>query len=111
MTDTEPINRIDLYWRPGCFFCSSLRASLRRSGIPVNDINIWNDLAAAERVRAVAGGNETVPTVFVGPDALVAPTRKAVIALIADRAPHLLPPVGERRSGRLRRILEQLRTR
>ncbi len=111
MNDTEPIHRVDLYWRPGCIFCRSLRASLRRSGIPVNEINIWNDVAAAARVRAVAGGNETVPTVFVGSDALVAPTRKAVIGLVAERAPHLVRPVDERRGSRVRRILEQLRGR
>jgi mycoredoxin len=31
------------------------------------EINIWEDPQAAARVRSVANGNETVPTVFVGP--------------------------------------------
>ena len=53
-------------------------------------MNIWEDPDAAARVRAVAGGNETVPTVFVGEHALVNPNIKQVTDLVRETAPHLL---------------------
>lgn len=92
---------VEFYWRPGCPFCVALRRGLRRSGIPVRAINIWEDPAAAARVRAVANGNETVPTVFVGDQALVNPTMAQVDALVRDVAPHLAP--APRAAGRRRR--------
>ncbi|MBK1784973.1 glutaredoxin family protein [Prauserella cavernicola] len=81
---------IEFYWRPGCPFCSMLRSSLEGSGLPVRDVNIWEEPDAAARVRAVANGNEVVPTVFVGEHALVNPTMKELIALVRAEAPHLL---------------------
>jgi glutaredoxin len=102
MRSTAPIDAVDVYWRPGCGFCTALRRSLRRAQVPVNAINIWDDPAAAARVRSVANGNETVPTVMIGTRALVAPSHRAVIALLADDAPHLLPEPA-RSEGLLRR--------
>ncbi|MCR8695183.1 glutaredoxin domain-containing protein [Rhodococcus rhodochrous] len=55
-----------VYWRPGCTFCIRLRAILRTRARRAIWVNIWRDPAAAARVREVNGGNETVPTVFVG---------------------------------------------
>lgn len=81
---------VEFYWRPGCPFCITLRSRLRRSALPVREVNIWEDPDAAARVRAVAGGNETVPTVFVGERALVNPSVKQVTALVRETAPHLL---------------------
>jgi len=66
--------RIEFYWRPGCPYCRALDRGLRRAGVPVTKINTWEDRSAAERVRAAAGGNEVVPTVFVNGDPLVNPT-------------------------------------
>jgi hypothetical protein len=56
----------------------------------VREVNIWEDPEAAARVRAVARGNETVPTVFVGEHALVNPSIRQVTALVRETAPHLL---------------------
>lgn len=70
---------VEVYWRPGCPFCLALMGPLRRSGLPLQEINIWEDPAAAARVRSVAGGNETVPTVFVGDQAMVNPTVRQVL--------------------------------
>lgn len=84
---------IEVYWRPACPFCTMLRRGLARAGIPTREVNIWNsDPSAAARVRAVAGGNETVPTVFIGEHALVAPSARQVVEAVAALAPHLLPP-------------------
>lgn len=65
---------VALYWRPGCPWCALLRRGLRRAGIATMEFNIWEDPDAAAKVREVAGGNETVPTVFVGEVALVNPS-------------------------------------
>ncbi len=55
-----------IYWRPGCTFCIRLRATVRSRARRAIWVDIWRDPAAAARVREVNGGNETVPTVFVG---------------------------------------------
>jgi glutaredoxin-like protein len=78
------------YWRPGCPFCVALRNRLHKSRIPFEPINIWEDPAAAARVRSVAGGNETVPTVFVGDRAMVNPSVHQVESALREFAPHLL---------------------
>jgi glutaredoxin-like protein len=81
MTDPDiPETVVELYWRPGCPYCAALRGPLRRSGLPVREINIWDDPQAAARVRSVAGGNETVPTVVVGSHAMVNPSMGQVLA-------------------------------
>jgi hypothetical protein len=49
-------------------------------------VNIWEDERAATAVRAVAGGNETVPTVFVGSVALVNPDVDDILAVTSGRA-------------------------
>lgn len=81
---------VEFYWRPGCPFCMALRPRLRRSGLPVREVNIWDDAEAAARVRAVADGNETVPTVFVGDRALVNPGMTAITDAVRAEAPELL---------------------
>jgi glutaredoxin len=48
--------RIEVLWRPGCPYCSRLRAGLRRAGISTVEHDIWSDPAAAARVRAATGG-------------------------------------------------------
>jgi mycoredoxin len=70
---------IVLYTRPGCPFCTMLRAGLRAKGLEYREIDIWQDTEAAAAVRSAANGNETVPTVNVGDQWLVNPPVKAVI--------------------------------
>jgi mycoredoxin len=81
---------IEFYWRPGCGFCSALRRPLMASGLPVKEINIWEDPDAAARVRAVADGNEVVPTVIIGSTALVNPSFAQIEAAVRAEAPELL---------------------
>lgn len=82
---THPV--VEVYWRPGCPFCSTLLRPLRRSGLNFREINIWEDPEAAARVRSVADGNETVPTVFIGDRAMVNPTARQVIAAARGEKP------------------------
>jgi mycoredoxin len=63
-----------MYARPGCPFCSMLRADLATAGMTYAERDIWQDPEAAAAVRAVADGNETVPTINVGDVWLVNPT-------------------------------------
>lgn len=85
------MNEIVVYWRPGCMFCSALLRQLDKRGVPHRRVDIWSDPKAAARVRAVAGGNETVPTVTIGSSALVNPDIHAVLALAGDLAPDAVP--------------------
>lgn len=71
---------ITVYWRPGCGFCARLFHDIETAGIPYERINIWDEPAAAELVRSLAGGNETVPTVTVGGRALVNPSLEQIQA-------------------------------
>jgi len=90
MTDEQPT--VDVYWRPGCGFCSSLRRDLARAGLPTTERNIWEDPDAAAAVRAAANGNETVPTVAVAGQFLVNPPARVVLELAAGVGIVATPP-------------------
>ncbi|MGB1505241.1 MAG: glutaredoxin family protein [Acidimicrobiales bacterium] len=90
----EHVNQIDaveFYWRPGCGFCMMLERNLDRAGIPLSKHNIWDDPSHADVVRSHANGNETVPTLVIGDAALVNPSTDDVLAVLVDKAPHLVP--------------------
>ena len=93
---------IEVYWRPGCPFCMALAPRLRRSGLPRREINIWEDPEGAARVREVAGGNETVPTVIVGERALVNPGISEINEAVRAEAPELLQQAEQARQPRKR---------
>ncbi|PRW63452.1 glutaredoxin family protein [Actinopolyspora mortivallis] len=80
-----------VYARPGCPFCTRLRSGLRRYGVEYTEIDIWRDERAAATVRSLADGNETVPTVVVGPWSGVNPSAAEVRAAAAEHAPEALP--------------------
>ena len=65
---------IVLYARPGCPFCTMLRADLRANNLTYTERDIWRDDEAAALVRAAANGNETVPTVNIGDVWMVNPS-------------------------------------
>ncbi len=73
-----------VYWRPGCWYCTDLRSQLERAGIVYRPVDIWQDPAAAARVRSIADGNETVPTVVIGEHALVNPSVRDVRAVLGE---------------------------
>ncbi|MEM7321564.1 MAG: glutaredoxin domain-containing protein [Actinomycetota bacterium] len=68
----------------------ALKAGLRFAGISTVKHNIWDNPADAAKVRSVANGNETVPTVFIGGHAMVNPTARQVKKAARELAPHLL---------------------
>ncbi|WP_162908314.1 mycoredoxin [Allorhizocola rhizosphaerae] len=54
---------LTMYSTTWCGYCHRLRTQLDREGIPYTVVDIEQDLAAAEYVMSVNGGNQTVPTV------------------------------------------------
>ncbi|GAB3383595.1 glutaredoxin domain-containing protein [Amycolatopsis echigonensis] len=81
------MSEVVVYWRPGCVFCARLRRQLDRAGVPYRPVNIWEDPAAAETVRSIARGDETVPTVVVGGQGLVNPSVRQVQAAMREAMP------------------------
>ena len=88
------VSEVVVYTRPGCPYCFTLRAGLRRAGVAFREINIWEDPGAAAFVRSVAGGNETVPTVTVADHSMVNPSARHVRAIARSRG---LPETKRRR--------------
>jgi mycoredoxin len=93
-----------VYWRPGCPYCAMLRLGLRSARVPATWVNIWEDRAAAARVRAITGGDETVPTVEVGARAMVNPSARQVAAAVGDGQPGTSPSAGTRAAAWLARM-------
>lgn len=54
---------LTMYFTPWCGYCHRLKAQLDREGIGYEVVDIEQDVAAAEYVMNVNGGNQTVPTV------------------------------------------------
>lgn len=79
---------VDFYWRPGCPFSQALERRLGSAGVRLNKINIWEDPAAAARVREITGGDETVPTVVVADRGLVNPTANEVVRALQNETGH-----------------------
>jgi mycoredoxin len=82
---------IVVYWRPGCPWCGRLLRWIDGAALPVDRRNIWDEPEAAIAVRAITGGDETVPTVTVGEVSLVNPSPKVLAAAVREHLPHLLP--------------------
>ena len=77
MTATGQV-QIEFYTRRGCPYSFRLRRALRRRRLAFTEIDIWKDQEAAAALRAVANGNETVPTLRVGDAWLVNPSADEV---------------------------------
>ncbi|MFE5834273.1 glutaredoxin domain-containing protein [Streptomyces sp. NPDC056508] len=77
--DGRPI----VFWRPGCRYCLRLRTRLGRHAHGLHWVDIWRDPVGAAEVRAVNGGDETVPTVFVAGRPYVNPDPRWVRARLS----------------------------
>ena len=53
-------NQLQLYTRPFCGFCSRVKRFIEKSGIELQERNIWAEAGAAEELMA-GGGRSTVP--------------------------------------------------
>ena len=88
------IEAVEVFWRPGCPFHEGLGRTLDDAGVPTNLRNISENPEDAAIVRSIADGNETVPTLIIGPVALVNPSARLVMATLREYAPHLLDANG-----------------
>lgn len=81
---TEPPagRTLEVFWRPGCPYCSHLRRELTRRQVPATWRNIWEDPDARDVVRSLNSGNETVPTVRIGDRALTNPSWSRLAPLL-----------------------------
>ncbi|MGC1207618.1 MAG: glutaredoxin domain-containing protein [Ornithinimicrobium sp.] len=80
--DVQAMNESDrevvIYWRLGCKFCARLKSSLGALGSKAVWVNIWQDREAAEFVRSLNKGNETVPTVLFAGNPITNPDPEVV---------------------------------
>ena len=93
---SEEPGDVVVYWRPMCTYCMKLLTQLLFTRLRFTKVNIWRDPDAAAFVRALADGNETVPTVTVAGRAMVNPSKRELLDAVAAYAPHLL---SKRKSG------------
>ena len=99
---------VDVYWRPGCGFCSRLLRVFDQSGVQVRLHNIWEDDGARTFVQRHNRGNETVPTVAVGRDVVTNPSPRDFVDQLRQEHPSLItgpapsPSAGAGLMGRLR---------
>ncbi|HEX9033172.1 MAG TPA: glutaredoxin domain-containing protein [Streptosporangiaceae bacterium] len=84
---TAPAGGVTVFWRPGCLFCAALWLGLRASQTSAHWINIWEDRQAAEQLRGITGGPETVPTVLIRDHAMINPTARQVAAAVRAASP------------------------
>jgi len=76
--------QLTMYSTPWCGYCHRLMGQLEREGIGFEVVDIEEEPAAAEVVRTVNGGNQTVPTlVFADGSAMTNPSLAQVKAKLA----------------------------
>jgi len=81
---------VEVYWRPGCGYCSRLLRHLDRAGVAVRLHNIWEDDGARRFVREHNGGDETVPTVAVGDVVVTNPPPRLFVEQLRSEHPGLV---------------------
>ena len=72
---TTPDVAVTMFTTQWCGYCVRLKKMMQREGIDFAEVDIENDVAAAELVMQANGGNRTVPTlVFRDGTALTNPS-------------------------------------
>lgn len=78
-----------VYTSRSCPHCVRLKHKLRRTGLVWHEIDIENDSAAADYVRGVNNGNQTVPTVVFSDGTIATnPSLEQVLAIAAQARCH-----------------------
>jgi mycoredoxin len=86
-------NRILLYGSTVCHMVPPVRNMLQRASADFEYVNIFNDHQARERVRAINGGYESVPTlVFPDGSTLTEPSLEALRAKLQDLGYEIAEP-------------------
>lgn len=87
VSDDTTEDSVTMFWRPGCGFCAMLERGLSNAGVVFERRNIWEDPDAAEFVRTINNGNETVPTVVVGTDVYTNPPTARILDRLGIEKP------------------------
>lgn len=82
----EAVPVVEVFWRPGCPYCTRLRGVLLVHGVEATWRNIWEDSQAGQIVRAANNGNETVPTVRVDGTTLTNPSWRQLASVLGRDA-------------------------
>ena len=84
-TESGDAPSVTIYSTAWCGYCQRLKAQFSRAGITWHEVDIEHDATAAQVVREVNNGSETVPTiVFSDGTALSNPSLKQVQEKIAS---------------------------
>jgi mycoredoxin len=76
-----------VYSTPWCGYCTRLKKQLKREAVSFAEVDIEEDPAAEVIVKAVNGGNATVPTlVFADGSSLTNPSVREVLAKVSAAA-------------------------
>jgi mycoredoxin len=87
-TGVSSPGQLTMYSTQWCGFCRRLKSQLSALGIEIFEVDIESDLAAADYVMSINGGEQTVPTILL-PDGttLVNPSAAQVRAQLAAVSP------------------------
>src|SRR5664280_1084829 len=88
--DDDAVSAVEVYWRPGCPYCSRLLRHLDDAEVTYRLHNIWEDDGARRFVQAHNNGNETVPTVAVFDAVVTNPDPRAFVDALRLRHPDLV---------------------
>ncbi len=76
-----------VYSTPWCGYCTRLKGQLRREGVSFGEVDIEQEPAAEDIVKAANGGNATVPTlVFADGTTMTNPSLRDVLAKVRRAA-------------------------
>lgn len=92
--DPAPDQPIVVFGRPNCPMVPPVLRLLDVAGVAYDYVNVREDAAAADQLRAITGGFESVPTV-VFPDgrALVEPSVMKLRQALQEESPDGLAPI------------------
>ncbi len=57
---------VEIYTTPTCPYCSAAKALLRKKGVAFAEIDVSMDPGLRQKMTARAGGQRTVPQIFIG---------------------------------------------
>jgi len=60
------VPKITIYTKSTCGYCAAAKALLRRKGAPYDEISVDGDPAGQAVMANKAGGQRTVPQIFIG---------------------------------------------
>jgi glutaredoxin 3 len=57
---------VRIYTTPICPYCVRAKSLLSKKGAPVEEVDVFMDMAARQEMEAKSGGARSVPQIFIG---------------------------------------------